>query len=277
MRLKIDDLQAFLEIHKTGSFTKASKNLGISQPALSQKIARLEETLQAAVFVRSSRSLSLTSSGESLLVYSKQTLQMQSEFLSSFNQYQNEISGVIRVAGFSSIMRSMVIPKLSQFIRDNPKVRIEFSVHEMGELEEILKSNRADFILTDYMTNLSRSQCRKVSEEEYVIIESKKYNDQSSIFLDHGTNDNATHSYLKHIGHKSSYSRLFMGDVYSIIDGVAHGLGKAVMSKHLVEKDSRFKITSHKKKYVRAVALTYFDQSYYSPLHQEVEKLLSEL
>jgi len=65
-----------------------------------------------------------------------------------------------------------------------------------------------------------------------------------------------------------------MGDVYSIIDGVALGLGKAVMSKHMIEDDKRFNLISHKKKYIRPVAMTYFEQNYYSPLHLEVEKIL---
>ena len=101
MSFKLDDLQAFLEIHKLGSFTKAAKSLGVSQPALSLKVARLEEYLQAAILIRQSRSLSLTSSGEKLLVHAKQLLQMQEEFLANFDQYQTQLSGVIRIAGFS--------------------------------------------------------------------------------------------------------------------------------------------------------------------------------
>ena len=277
MSFKLDDLQAFLEIHKLGSFTKAAKSLGVSQPALSLKVARLEEYLQAAIFIRQSRSLSLTSSGEKLLVHAKQLLQMQEEFLANFDQYQTQLSGVIRIAGFSSIMRSMIIPKLAPFLRDNPKAKIEFSTHEMFELEDILKSNQADFILTDYMPNLSGAQCKQIAEEEYVIIESKKHINDSNIFLDHGPYDNATHSYLKRIGYKEKYDRAFMGDVYSIIDGVALGLGKAVMSKHMIEDDKRFNLIAHKKRYIRPVAMTYFEQSYYSPLHTQVENLLLEL
>ena len=69
-------------------------------------------------------------------------------------------------------MRSMVLPKLAGFLRKNPNVSIEFSSHEMPQLEGIIKSNQADFIVTDYFPNLSKSVESKIFEEEYIIIKS---------------------------------------------------------------------------------------------------------
>jgi len=274
MDLKYDDLKTFMEVYKAGTFTKASAVLGLSQSALSQKVARIEEGLQVALFVRHPRSLSLTASGEQLLIHAKEAVQMQDDFLANFNQYQNELSGVIRIAGFSSVMRSIVLEKLAPFMRANSNVSVEFNSYEMHELESVLKSNKADFIVTDYFPNLSQTSEVQIDQEEYVIIESKKYKKTPNIFLDHGPFDNATESYFKFIGKKGDYKRAFMGDVYSIIDGVALGLGKAVMSKHLVENDKRFIIKENKKQYIRPIVLTYFKQNYYSPLHQEIYNLL---
>lgn len=274
MELKYDDLQTFLEIHKSGTFTKAAQVLGLSQSALSQKIARLEEVLQSAIFVRNTRSLSLTSTGERLLIYAKEAGQMQKDFLASFNQYQKELSGVIRLAGFSSIMRSMIIPQMAPFVRMNPKVSIEFNTYEMFEMEDILKSNKADFILTDYFPQLAQTEEVQCGEEEFVIIEAKKYKKIPHVFFDHTPLDNATKSYFQFIGRKMDYKRAYMGNVESIIDAVALGLGKAVVSKHLVEGDKRFTIISHRKRYIRPIVLTYFRQNYYGPLQLKVLKLL---
>ncbi|OUR93505.1 hypothetical protein A9Q84_18710 [Halobacteriovorax marinus] len=275
MELKYDELKTFLEVHKAGTFTKASAHLGLSQSALSQKIARIEEVMQAAVFVRHPRSLSLTATGEKLLSYAKEAVQMQEDFLGSFDQYQNELSGTIRVAAFSSIMRSILIPKLASLQRKYPGVSIEYTSYEMFELESILKSNRADFIITDYEPKLSQTEQVIIGEEEYVIIEAKKYKTIPNTFLDHTSMDNATESYFQVIGRDKDYNRMFMGDVYSIIDGVALGLGRAVMSKHLVVSDKRFIITTHKKKYIRPLVLSYSKQNYYSPLQKQVLELLS--
>jgi len=276
MDLKYDDLTTFLEVYQAGTFTRAAVVLGLSQSALSQKIARIEESLQATIFIRHPRSLSLTASGEKLLIYAKEASQMQEDFLSIFNQYQNELSGVIRIAGFSSVMRSVIIPKVSTFLRKNPLVSIEFQTFEMSELEGVLKSNRSDFIITDYFPNISQTEEMKIFEEEYVLINSKKYKSVIDTYLDHGPSDNATDSYFKHLGLEFNYKRKFMGDVYSIIDGVALGLGSAVMSKHLIESDKRFEIVMKKKRYIRPVVLTHLRQSYYSPVHNKVYDLLTK-
>ncbi|MFG1481480.1 hypothetical protein ABMA79_07695 [Halobacteriovorax sp. HFRX-2_2] len=115
----------------------------------------------------------------------------------------------------------------------------------------------------------------QVGEEEYVVIESKKHKNIPNTYLDHGPYDNATESYFKFLGREMDYSRRFMGDVYSIVDGVALGLGRAVMSKHIVEEDRRFKIVKAKKRYVRPIVLSYFKQSYYTPLHTLALDLLT--
>lgn len=275
MELKLEDLQAFLNIYKAGTFTKAAKDYGLTQSALSQKIARIEDLLQTSVFVRHPRKLSLTPSGEKLLTYAKEVSLRQSEFLKNFDQYNQELSGVIRIATFSSIMRSMILPALAPFLRKHKGVSLELSTYEMYELEDVLKTSKADFIITDFEPNLGGIESKKINEEEYVIISAKKYPKAPNVFLDHGPHDNATESYHKFIGKKLDFDRAFLGDVYSIIDGVAEGLGRAVMSKHLILKDIRFIIEPQKKRYLRPICLSYYSQAYYSPLQEQVLALLS--
>lgn len=63
-----------------------------------------------------------------------------------------------------------------------------------------------------------------------------------------------------------------MGDVYGIITGVEEGLGRAVMSKHLLKNNKKIKGLKGHKKYLRDVTLNYFEQPFYSALHKEVVK-----
>jgi len=265
MELKTDDLHSFLTLCEKGSFTKAAVVLGISQSAISQKIARLEENLHSTLFIRNSRSLSITPSGEKLLHYAREVLQRQNEFLETFDQYQSELAGVIRIAGFSSVMSSIVIPKVAELMRKNSKLSIEFTSHKMTELEELLRLNRCDFIVTDYKTCLPNCEEIIIGEEEYIIIKSKQYKRDSHTFLDNSPEDSATESFFRFHNMKRNYDRLFMGDVFGIIEGVAQGLGDAVMSKHLIEKDKRFIIQKQRKRYVTPIVLTYHKSGYYPP------------
>ena len=276
MNIQTDALKAFLEIHQNGSFTKAAQTLGLSQSALSQKMARLEDMLQATLFIRKPGELGLTSAGEKLLIFAKQQLQLESDFLKDFNQYSDQISGTFRLAAFSSIVRSVLMPSLSPWLRKNQGVNVEFSSYEVIDLEQVLKTNKADAIVTDYFPGLPGLEEIQIGNEEYVLIENSKYKDIPNTFLDHGPHDNATESFFKFQGQESSYRRGFMGDVYAILDGVSQGLGKAIMSKHLVKDDKRFKIRKSPRKYIRPVVLSFYKQSYYSPIHQNVINLLQE-
>ena len=259
--MNTESLKAFLRTHELKSFTKAALDLGLTQSALSQKIARLEDELETTLFVRKTEGISLTSAGEKLLTHARQQLQMEEEFLKDFLGNKNEFAGSIRIAGYSSVMRSLIIPELASTLRKHPNVQFEFSTHEMNELPLVLKQNKAEFIITDYFMSLPGVEEVQIGEEEYVLVESSKH--PSDIFLDHDTEDNMTEAFLKFQGINLKYKRSFMGDVYGLIDGVALGLGKAVISKHLIEGDKRLKIIPTKKKYIRPIVLSYFKQTYY--------------
>lgn len=276
MDMKNEDLRAFMVIYEAQTMSAGAKILGCTQSAASQKISRLEELLQASLFVRGSKSLSLTASGERLLSYAKESLERQRHFFDNFDQFDSELKGVLRIAGFSSVMRSLLIPKLIPLMKRNSKVNLQFSTHDVYEMEGILKTNKADIIITDYFPYLNNVESIEIGKEEYVIIESSKHKKTPHVFLDHGPQDNATATYFDFVGMEKDYERAFMGDVYSILDAVNLGAGKAVMSKHLVENDKRFKVSKAKRRYVRPIVVSFMKQGYYGRLHDKVLEILCE-
>lgn len=270
MHINTDSLSAFISIQKHDSFTKAAHEQGISQSALSQKIFRLEDQLQVTLFIRGKSHITLTAAGEKLRLFAKQQLSFEQEFISQFDQDKIHLSGTIRLAGFSSIMCSMAIPSLAPFLRENTRASVEFSSHEVIDLEEVLKKNKADLVLTDYKPDFPGLESHLIGREEYIMIESNKIKKNESIYLDHGPHDNATDSFFKYQGINTPYERRFMGDVYSIIEAVKLGLGKAIMSKHLTTKQPGLKIKKFRRRYFREIYLSYYKQSYYSPLHKNI-------
>lgn len=270
-------MQAFMLVHETGSFTEAAQRAGLTQSALSQKIKRLEDRLETTLFVRRPSGPALTAAGESLLVFARQQLAFEQEFLRHFEQGHAELSGVIRIAGFSSVLRSVVIPVLAPFMRRHPRVQIIFSQHEMGELPGLLRSNGADLILLDYEPTMTGVEYQVIGKEAYVVIESARHKTPADLYLDHGPEDNATESFFRAQGGKvAPYRRGFMGDVYGILDGVAQGLGRAVMSAHLVHEDKRFKQVKMQRSYERPLCLVWNRQDWYPRLQQEVSELVIE-
>lgn len=276
MKLSHLSLQAFLKAAQKLNMTEAANELGLTQSALSQRIAQLESELSVTLFIRESRGLKLTEPGERLLRFSLLNEKFEDEMLSELTGTKNEIAGIVRIAAYSSVLRSVIIPTLAPFMIKNPKVQVSFQSYEVYELEEVLKTASADIILTDYSWDKKGIVKEVVGSEDFVVIESQKNKSPKDLYLDHGPSDNATEDFFRFQGQPPKfYRRSFMGDVYGIIDGVELGLGRAVMSKHLINENKSIKIVTTFQKMKRPVCMYYYEQPYYSNLMKEVIKIIS--
>lgn len=271
MKLPSHQVSAFIELAKSKSFSKAANTLAVTQSALSQRISNLEVDLETTLFIREPSGLILTTAGEMLLRYCQTAQSLEEEVLKSLKSNSTRFAGTFRIAGFSSIMRSIIIPSLSPFLRDNPDVICEFKSFEVAELFDVLRSSKADIVILDYHLNKNGIIEHIIGQEEYVVIESRAYESPSDLYLDHGPHDNATESFFKfQSSAPKTFRRSFMGDVYGIINGVEEGLGRAVMSKHLLKNNKKVKTLKGYKKYVRDITLNYFEQPFYSTLQKEI-------
>ncbi|MGE3974951.1 MAG: LysR family transcriptional regulator [Bdellovibrionales bacterium] len=271
MKITSHQLEAFFETAKLRSFSKAANALAVTQSALSQRISHLEKDLEVALFIRDPSGPLLTSAGELLLRHCMVTSSLEDEVLGQLKSSHAQLRGQIRIAGFSSILRSVVIPSLAPFLRDHPQVHCEFRSYEVAELFQVLRNGEADFVILDYHLQKAGIAEHVLGQEEYIVIQSTKYKGAEDIYLDHGPQDNATESFFREQSNApKSYRRSFMGDVYGILNGVELGLGRAIMSKHLLGTSSKVEIVKGYKKYQRDVVLSYYEQPYYSRLHKEL-------
>ena len=278
MSLPSIQLDAFVELAKVGNFSKAAQNLHITQSALSQRIRKLEEELQTTLLIRNRSGIRLTETGEKLLRYCHSKNRLEEEAIESLKSKDSkELAGVVRVAAFSSVLRSVVIPSLAPLIQKNPKLLCEFKSYEMNELPDALQRGQADFAVIDYKWEKDGVETVSLGFEEYVVIESKRHDVRPDVYLDHDTADSATHHFFRaQTGKYRPFRRSFMGEVYGILDGVRLGLGRAVMSRHLVEENSSIRILNQFKPRRTEVFLHYFEQPYYSKLHQAIRDALEQ-
>ncbi|MGE3608249.1 MAG: LysR family transcriptional regulator [Bacteriovoracaceae bacterium] len=271
MKISNLGLSAFQVTATLQNMTQAAEVLGLTQSALSQRIMKLEDELEVTLFIRDGKQLRLTDAGHRLLQYCQTQSSLEDELLYSLRGGQEELAGVIRIGAYSSILRSLLIPKLSPFLRKHRKVDLSFRSYEMNELPSVLARGEADMIVMDYNLIRNGIVTQEISKEEFVVIQSKKFAIEEEIYLDHGPHDNATESFfLSQKNAPKFYRRAFMGDVYGIIDGVKQGLGKAVMSKHLIENEKDVEIIKGYSKYHRPISLHYYQRPYYSKLFSRI-------
>jgi LysR family hydrogen peroxide-inducible transcriptional activator len=113
--VEIDQLRNFLKVAEHGNFTRAAEDVGLSQPALSRSILRLEEELGQPVFERQSRCVSLTDAGQRFLFRARQILSLVEE--ASAEICDDGQTGRIRIGAIPTIA-PYLLPRLLRTCRD---------------------------------------------------------------------------------------------------------------------------------------------------------------
>lgn len=270
-------LDAFLAVAKTEGFSSGAAQLNITQSALSQRIKNLEEELGLTLFIRTPTGAALTESGEKLLRYCQTKNSLEVELIQDLNGSKNsEISGTIRLACYSSVLRSVIIPALRPFLQKHPQILCDFKCVDMPNLPGLLQRGEVDFIIMDYSLQKSNIESVILGQEKYVLIECGKSLERENVFLDNDSTDLATENFFKAQGIKApKYQRSYFDDCYGIIDGVSLGLGKAVMPEYLVANNSKVKIAKGYKPYRVNIVLHHYHQPFYSKLHNQVIEQLT--
>jgi DNA-binding transcriptional LysR family regulator len=116
-----DQIAAFDQIAREGSFTRAAISLGIGQPAISARIRALEEQMGGALFARGRR-VTLTALGESFLPFARRALEILSEGVEAVRLAQIGQRGRIRLGSLASLAGGLVGPALGAFLGANPQV-----------------------------------------------------------------------------------------------------------------------------------------------------------
>ncbi|MYM24263.1 LysR family transcriptional regulator [Duganella sp. FT135W] len=123
-----NDLLAFVAVAREGSFTKAAKQLGVSQSALSHTIRGLETRLGIRLLTRTTRSVSPTEAGERLLNTAAPRFDEITQELASLNELRDKPAGTIRITAAEHAANSVLWPKLSPVMHDYPDVKIDINV-----------------------------------------------------------------------------------------------------------------------------------------------------
>jgi DNA-binding transcriptional LysR family regulator len=130
MRDELSVLSAFLTVAEERSFTRAAKLLNISTSGLSHAIRRLEEQIGVRLLTRTTRSVAPTDAGEQLLAHLRPALADIRGTLTTLSGLQTKPVGRVRLLCPRLAAKSVVAPKLGQFVRDYPDVVLEVTTDD---------------------------------------------------------------------------------------------------------------------------------------------------
>ncbi len=147
--MNINDLQAFVTVAETGSFSLAAEALYLTQPAVSKRIAALEQGLGSKLFDRIGRTPHLTEAGQALLIHARRILAEVEDSRRAIANLDSSIKGQLKLATSHHIGLHRLPKVLQQYILDYPDVELDLNFMdseqgcravEHGELELALIS-----------------------------------------------------------------------------------------------------------------------------------------
>ncbi|WP_163834494.1 LysR family transcriptional regulator [Spartinivicinus ruber] len=118
-------LSAFLAVAETGSFSVAAEKLHLTQPAVSKRIAVLEEMLNAKLFDRVGRTISLTEAGKALLPKAYQIISTIADTQREIQNLTGTVAGTLTLATSHHIGLHRLPPLLKQFTSQYPEVALD--------------------------------------------------------------------------------------------------------------------------------------------------------
>ncbi|MGV8841155.1 MAG: LysR family transcriptional regulator [Bauldia sp.] len=142
--MTLHQLRIFWAVAHAETLTKAAKQLGLTQPSLSQQLSKLEGSVGARLFDRTPGAMALTDAGHFLLRKAEYILSNVSEASDGLRQFSDGQRATIRIAGLNSVLRVLLPPALTRLGGSFPG--IEFDIHETAPADalELLYGRRVN-------------------------------------------------------------------------------------------------------------------------------------
>src|SRR5210317_901845 len=146
MNITIRQMKVFREVALQQSFTRASKALFLTQPAVSMQIKQLEEIVGLPLFEKQGKQITLTDAGEEIRLLSDTILNQIEETQQNLEQLAGGNQGKLRLA-VATTVASVATRLIARFNDKYPALSLHFTVTNREGLIELLENNQADIVI----------------------------------------------------------------------------------------------------------------------------------
>lgn len=143
--MELRQLEYFLMVSELGSFTRAAERLYVSQPAVTNAVRSLEEELDIQLLDRSQRKAALTTEGKIFYRHIKNVMDGISTTLDEINDLKSYHSGHLTIGITPLSALTPCVELLAEFRRMYPKISLGFHEGNVGQINELLLSEKLDF------------------------------------------------------------------------------------------------------------------------------------
>ena len=165
----VERLAAFLEIARAGNVTRAAKTLGVSQPALTERLRSLEKDLGADLFVRTRRGVRLTDAGRALVPHAQRALGAIEDGRNAVDQQRRGETGRLAIGSAPAVSTYTLPGALRQFQKAHPNVHLSVRT---GHSEEILELVLGDEVEVGLVREIRHAdiEATPLYEDELILV-----------------------------------------------------------------------------------------------------------
>ena len=168
MNVDLELYRVFYTVAKNKHMTKASEELHISQPAISQSIKKLENQLGGTLFLRSNKGMELTEEGKMFYEYVKGALELINNAENEFTSFKDLSKGEIKIGCSTTLTKLILIDSLKKFHIDYPNININITNNLTSNLINDLKLGKLDFVIFNESnikeTNLNLEKIKELKQ-----------------------------------------------------------------------------------------------------------------
>mgnify|MGYP002589348490 FL=1 len=248
MNIDYELYRIFYIVAKNGNITRASKELLISEPAVSKSIKNLEGYLGAPLFTRTKKGVNLTTEGVTLYEYISKGIEYFKSGEAKFNELINLESGTIRIGINTTLTKEFLMPYLETFHKLYPNINIEIRTNLTSELKSMLKDGLIDMHILNLTNEETKNdfniiKCKTITDcfvsnkpiKEKISI--KELNNYPLILQDKNSN---TRKFLDDFANKYEITlkpKIEIGSYYLVSEFSRIGLGIGYVTKDYIKNN----------------------------------------
>jgi LysR family transcriptional regulator, low CO2-responsive transcriptional regulator len=243
----VHQLTVFCTVAHHLSYTKAAEALYLSQPAVSQQVRSLEQVLDLQLFARSGRGIVLTTAGQELLRHAERLLALLAETAPVVHEIHTLERGSVLVGASTSAGTYVVPSLLGAFHARYLRVRVTLMVANRRSIEEGLLAHEVDLAVMSLIERPDHFVVEFLMPYELVVVAPPSHRlvgriaprlldlqHETLLLHEQGSGTRlATEQHFAHAGVPFQTS-MELGSIEAIKEGVAAGLGIAVLSRESV-------------------------------------------
>jgi DNA-binding transcriptional LysR family regulator len=186
MNVNLEYYKIFYYVAKTGSFTQAGEELCITQPAVSQAVKLLEQSLGSKLFIRIPKGVKLTPEGEVLFSYVQRGYEYIQRGEEQFQKMLDLENGEIRIGASDMTLQFYLLPYLEEFHVKYPKIKVTVTNAPTPDTLEYLYEGKIDFgIVSEPFQAKADITSERVREIQDIFVAGSKFEEWKGKVLDY--------------------------------------------------------------------------------------------